>query len=299
VPSTSRHKLWSSRLTEDSQIRRANPLAVVDTRDPADVKALARAVADQESETLYARHGVRVWHSLELHNYAVADAVRALFERDHLAPGPRLHAHSVSSAFGLLGHHYGQQWHTGRQWPDTGAGYFLVQHLGTPDMVASLYHQSFDYRPGWTEREGLFRQDSDPHFPRFAYAPDEQLDRTFYTKAPATSPQMNEIIRRQGGGGVVVSLPECLERYGYVRSLLGAADVQLPADPRHLREWSLVMAVTGVLNAVDRGLVARADVLIHGSGSYGADDYEPPESGEFQRVGTLEDLRRVLLAAAV
>lgn len=174
----------------------------------------------------------------------------------------------------------------------------MVQHLGTPDMVASLYHQRFDHRPAWTEHEGSFVQDSDPHFPQMAYAPDEQLEPTFYTKTPATSPRMNEIIRRQGGGGIVVSLPECLERYPRVRRLLAAVDVRLPADPRSLREWSLVMAVTGVLNGLDRGLITSPDVLIHASGSYDAEDYLPPEGDQLQQISTLEDLRHVLHTAA-
>ncbi len=49
----------------------------------------------------------------------------------------------------------------------------------------------------------------------------------------------------------------------------------LPADPRAVREWSLVMAMTGVLNAIDRGLVDERDILVHGSGSYAAGDYVP------------------------
>ncbi|MEK8173017.1 DUF6002 family protein [Streptomyces sp. M19] len=66
-----------------------------------------------------------------------------------------------------------------------------------------------------------------------------------------------------------------MERYPQVRALLADARVELPADPRTLREWSLVMALTGILNAVDRGLVPERDILVHGSGSYAADDYTP------------------------
>jgi hypothetical protein len=36
------------------------------------------------------------------------------------------------------------------------------------------------------------------------------------------------------------------------------------------------MVMTGVLNAIDRDLIAeRADVVIHASGSYGVDDFSP------------------------
>ncbi|MFF9899338.1 DUF6002 family protein [Streptomyces longispororuber] len=297
VPLSSRAKLWRSPLTDDPELRRANPLTVLDTAEPGQVKELARTVTDTLSATLHRDHGVRLWHSLELLNYAVADTARALFERDRLPAVPRLHAHAVSSAFGLLGHFHGQQYLTGQDWPGTSAGYFLVQHLGTPDMVSSLYHDHFDHRPSWTERDGRLVQDHDPHFPQVAYAPDEQLDATFYTRRPATSARMNEIIRRQGGGGIVVSLPECLERYPAVRSLLAPAGVHLPADPRRLREWSLVMALTGVLNAVDRHLVDTTDILVHGSGSYAAGDYEPVPEEHLRPVADAADLELALREA--
>lgn len=298
VPAASVAKVWDSPLAHDEDLRRANPVAVLRAGAPGQVKQLARAVVDEEANTLLAAHGVRLWHTLDLGNYMVADAVRALFERDGLPTRPRIHAHAVSSAFGLLGHFHGQQWHTGREWPDEGAGYFLVQHLGTPDMVASLYHDRFDYRPRWTVREGLVVQDKDPHFPSAAYSPDEQLDPTFYTRAPATSPRMNEIIRRQGGGGIVVSLAECLQRYAAIREMLAPHGVQLPVDPRNLREWSLVMALTGVLNAIDRGLLTDPEVLVHASGSYSTGDFLPARADDLRPVGSLDDLRTLVWTAA-
>ncbi|MGC5362004.1 DUF6002 family protein [Streptomyces sp. DT24] len=298
VPDTSTAKLWHSDLAADEGSRAANPIAVLRTDEPGEVKQLARAVVDEEARTLHARTGIRLWHSLDLRNYMVADAVRALFERDWLPAGERTHAHSVSSAFGLLGHFHGQQWYTGREWPAVGGQYFLVQHLGTPDMVASLCHGRFDHRPTWTFRDGAVHQSEDPHFPQRAHAPDEQLDATFYTHTPATSPRMNEIIRRQGGSGVVVSLMECLDRYPRIRHMLAPHGVQLPADPRDLREWSLVMALTGVLCGIDRGLVGTREVLVHGSGSYGVDDFRTADPRHLRRVGSLEDLRQVVRTAA-
>ncbi|MER7742363.1 DUF6002 family protein [Streptomyces sp. NPDC096538] len=298
VPAASCQKLWRSPLTDDGVLRARNPLAVLDSSQPLHVKELARALADQEAEALFARYGVRLWHTMDLSNYAVADTARALFERDHLPAAPRVHAHSVSSAFGLLGHFYGQQQHTGREWPGTGARYFLVQHLGTPDMVSSYYHGRFDYRPRWQYRDGLHVQESDPRFPARTFAPDEQLDATFYTRTPATSERMNGIIRRQGGGGIVVSLAECLDRYPLVRALLEPAHVELPADPRQIREWSLVMAMTGVLNALDRGLLDETEVLIHGSGSYGADDYQAPQTHQMRAITGYGDLRDLVHTAA-
>jgi hypothetical protein len=87
---------------------------------------------------------------------------------------------------------------------------------------------------------------------------------------------MKRLIRSDGGGGIVVSLYECLQRYASIRSLLASTNIALPADPRELREWSLVMALTGVLNAIDRGLLPEdVEVVIHASGSYGANDYTP------------------------
>ncbi|MGW6982600.1 DUF6002 family protein [Streptomyces sp. NPDC054932] len=298
VPATSTNKLWHSDLAGDRSLRDANPVVVLHTDEPGDVKALAQAVVAEEAETLYARTGTRLWHSMDLRNYMVADAVRALFERDHLPVEERTHAHSVSSAFGLLGHFHGQQWHTGNEWPTLGGQYFLVQHLGTPDMVSSLYHDRFDYRPEWTSRDGAVHQSRDPHFPQVAHAPDERLDVTFYTHRPATAPRMNEIIRRQGGGGVVVSLMECLQRYPHIRHLLAPHGVHLPADPRNLREWSLVMALTGVLNGLDRGLVGTEKVLVHGSGSYGTADFRAVEPSHLRPVSSLDDLRHVVRAAA-
>jgi hypothetical protein len=87
---------------------------------------------------------------------------------------------------------------------------------------------------------------------------------------------MNDLIGRFGGDGIVVSRRECLQRYPLLRELFAATSIALPEDPAELREWSLVMALTGVLNAIDRGLVpARFEIVVHGSGSYTAQDYAP------------------------
>lgn len=298
VPGMAREKLWSSPLTEEAALGDANPLAVYETAQAEDVKSLARAAVEQEGAAILERHGMRLWYTLDLRNYAPADTVRAFFERDFLQPVPgRVHAHAVSSAFGLLGHFFGRQLAGGEAWPEPSAQYFLVQHLGTPDMVASLHHGSADYRPSWTYRDGQHEQHEDPHFPSITYDPGEMLDATFYSHRPATSARMNEIIHRQGGGGIVVSLVECLQRYGQVRALVGGT-VDLPTDPRRLREWSFVMAMTGVLNAIDRDLLAGDDVLIHGSGSYHTGDFTPPAESRLRPVTGAEDLGRLLHRAA-
>lgn len=303
VPAASTGKLWRSALCEDPDLRARNPVFVHDGAERAGVKAVARELVTRQSAEVLDRCGVHLWYTLDLANYMVADATRALFERDAMpAPpaGGRLHAHAVSSAFGLLGHHLGHtRFCAGRPDPR----YFLVQHLDTPDMVLSLYTGStsrqgipaYDY----DETTGLYRQEADPHFPALTFDPDETLETTFYTHQPPTSEEMNRLIRSRGGGGIVVSLAECLRRYGEVRRLLGLAGVAVPADPRRLREWSLVMAVTGVLNAVDRGLVPEGDdVLVHGSGCYADDQFQPIPDACLTPVADAGDLCEPVLAAA-
>jgi hypothetical protein len=104
---------------------------------------------------------------------------------------------------------------------------------------------------------------------------------------------MNELIRQHGGDGIVVSLAECVERYPHIRELLSGTGCALPADFRELREWSLVMAMTGLLNAIDRGLIGAAlDAVVHGSGSYSVADYQPLT--DVIEVRTVADIARAL-----
>ncbi|MBR7676936.1 hypothetical protein KDA82_28820, partial [Streptomyces daliensis] len=188
--------------------------------------------------------------------------------------------------------------------------YFLVQHLGAPDMVLSLYNDgatdpSLAPRYTYETESGLYAQAENPRFPAVTFDPGERLDSTFYTRKPPTSARMNELIGKQGGGGIVVSLAECLNRYGQVRAILADAEVRLPADPREVREWSLVMAVVGALNALDRDLVPEGgpegspegDILVHGSGSYAVGDFDALSATELHRVDGVDDLRNVVLQA--
>ncbi|MFF5177247.1 DUF6002 family protein [Micromonospora sp. NPDC000316] len=298
VPAESRHKLWTCDLDRDRALAARNPVAVYGGSESAEVKQLAQEFVTAHGRRL-ADQGVRVWYTLALTNYQAADAVRAFFEEDFLPPQPgteRVHAHSVSSAFGLLGHHLGTELSGGPE-----AGYFLVQHLGTPDMVLHLHHNRVDDadRPTYEldQATGLYRQDSDPTFPSTTFDPLEKLDTTFYTHRPVTADDMSGIIARQGGGGIVVSLHECLQRYAEVRVLLGTAGIELPADPRQLREWSLVMALTGVVNAIDRGLLKQPEVIVHGSGYYTSGDFEPLAPHRLSPVATPADLAQVVEAA--
>ncbi|MFK4187672.1 DUF6002 family protein [Streptomyces sparsogenes] len=297
VPESSRAKLWASPLSEDPWLAARNPVFTYAGAHPDEVKALARGFVDGWAETFKKRHGVNLWHTLDIENYKVADVIRAHAEYEFLpreSADDRLHVHAVSSAFGLLGHNLGL-----RQLADGGVNapksrYFLVQHLDTPDMVLSLYHGSpdRDHAPAYTydAADGLHRQHEDPRFPQATADPRERLDPTFYTRRPATSAEMNEIIRTRGGGGIVVSGHECRTLYPRIRRLLAPAGIVLPEDPGLLREWSLVMALTGVLQAVDRGLVAEDDILVHGSGSYHAGDFRPLSEDRLTPVTEVEDL---------
>ncbi|MEA5360275.1 DUF6002 family protein [Amycolatopsis sp., V23-08] len=296
VPDAARPKLWSSELTDDPALAALNPMCVLPPGHPDHVKTVALQALELYSAELYESTGARLWHTLDLANYRCADAVRAFVEQADLPPAPgrtRLHAHSVSSAFGLLGHHFGTT-----LLPDPPrSGYFLVQHLDTPDMVQSLHGISApEYR--LDPATGLHHQDAQPRYPATTFDPAENLETTFYTRKPATSPAMNRIIEAQGGGGIVVSLHECLAAYGRIRVLLGDAGITLPADPRSVREWSLVMVLTGVLNGIDRGLVDADEIVVHASGSYDTSDYTPIPDRSLHPVGGAADLRPAILATA-
>lgn len=307
APATSLAKLRSSRLSQDPELRTRNPLLLYEGAQPEDVKPLGRSFVDRAAARLKAATGANLWFSLELTNYLVADTARAFFEHAVDPPAgdpPRLHAHAVSSAFGLLGYHQGREVleATGQASPATRPASLLVQHLGTPDMVLNLRTGSFDrsgvprYKPDQT---GLLRQADDLRFPATTLDVAEVLDPTFYTRQPATSPAMNAIIGQYGGDGIVVSLHECRQRYPHLRQVLAAAPRPvrpLPADPRDLREWSLVMAFTGAANAIDRGLVPPGtEVVIHGTGWYGAGDYHPPAPQEVTRVQSVDDIAAAVM----
>jgi hypothetical protein len=304
-PRACRDKLRASRLSEDPELRRLNPVLLHDGPDPEAVKALARAVVRDHGRALRSRTGANVWFSLELANYMVADAARAFLEHDVAPTGrgrPRLHAHAVSSAYGLLGYNLGRDVleGAGECCPEDRPGFLLVQHLGAPDMVLCLHHGDFgrEHVPeyAYDPRTGLYAQARDPRFPATTFDPEEVLDPTFYTHRPATAPAMNALIERHGGGGIVVSLAECLAGYPRLRHWLRATERPLPADPRTLREWSLVMALTGVANALDRGLVPPGgEIVVHGSGCYTTADYEALDGAALTPVATADDIVAALV----
>ena len=309
APWSSRDKLRASRLSTDPRLRGLNPLLLHTGPDAEAVKRIGREFTDRHAAELKRRDGTNLWFSLALPNYLVADTARAYFEQDvdptDAAGRPRLHAHAVSSAFGLLGYHRGREVleRGGRASAASRPASLLVQHMATPDMVLSLRRGGFDRDnlPGYRRdpATGLYHQDAqdaDPRFPATIHDPDEVLDPTFYTRRPVTSTEMNDIIGRFGGDGIVVSLHECLERYPAIRARLAGHERELPADFRTLREWSLVMAMTGALNAVDRGLVEPgADIVVHGSGWYGTDDYQPLDPATAHPVESVADVAAAVL----
>ncbi len=304
VPAGSAAKLRSSELFTDPALRARNPVALYHGDVPGDVKLIARGTVEEHGNLLEDKGQAKLWYTLQLENYVAADVIRALAEAEFFAPRAdrhRLHVHAVSSAFGLLGHACGQSLFrttTGA----AAAGYFLVQHLGAPDMVESLYRgqpagkiPEYAYQPD----RGLYTQEANRHFPEVTFDPQETLDSTFYTRNPPTSARMNELIREQGGGGLVVSLAECLKRYGQARSLLLEAGIAIPANPTEVREWSSIMAVVGALNAIDRDLVPESDIVIHGSGSYSAADFEVMPARDLPRADDVAAFQRLVLEAAV
>lgn len=296
VPDSAQPKLWASPLSEDPALAARNPMCVLDMDHPDHVETVALGALHEYADEVYERTGARLWHALDLADRRCADAVRAFAEYADLPADPargRMHAHAVSSASGLLGHHFG----TTLLPEPVRSRYFLVQHLATPHLVRSLHGITSPYY-GFHPATGLYRQDEEPRYPATTFDVAENLETTFYTRKPATSSAMNEIIRAQGGGGIVVSLHECLTQYGRIRSLLGGAGVTLPADPRSLREWSLVMVMTGVLNGVERGLVDADEVVVHASGSYDTSHYRPIPRPSLRPVGGVADLRAAILDSA-
>jgi hypothetical protein len=304
-PRSGRDKQRASRLSDDPRLRDLNPLLEYAGEEPEAVKALGREFVTRHAAAWRRDRGLNLWFTLELRNYVIADTARALFEQQVDPPDAagrhRLHAHAVSSAFGLLGYHQGRAFleESGVASRDSRPASLLVQHLGAPDMVLHLRHGDFDRSraPAYAvdPASGLYRQDGDPRFPQVTYDPNEVLDPTFYTHRPATSPSMDELIRRHGGDGIVVSLAECLARYPYLRRWLAGGPRPLPADFRTLREWSLVMVLAGVLNAIDRGLIEDGrDVVAHNSGAYTSADYEPPDASAITPVRTVADVAAAL-----
>lgn|GEM_PF-1038269 len=307
VPKAGTSKLWSSPLSEDTELRRLNPVFIADAEDGSIVKQITREFVRQNCDALKEKFGINVWHTYELNNYRMADAVRAFFEFEHLGPAQpgrtRVQAQSVSSAFGLLGHNFGlkvlsnmgEDIGRNRQW-------LLVQHLGTPDLVLDMHYGSFsrENMPIYNldPKSGLYVQDAHPFFPLKTYQIDEVIDSTFYSRNPVTRDLIRGVLSEHSGAGIVVSLYECVERYPQLRQMLADTGLSLPADLRDLREWSMTMVLTGVLNAIDRGIVPpNSELLVHITGSYSVDDFVPLSREQTVPVSGPDDIRDIVLRA--
>ncbi|HZM83388.1 MAG TPA: DUF6002 family protein [Candidatus Limnocylindrales bacterium] len=291
APAWCRAKMRAGRLDPS-----LNPVLLYGGDAPENVKT----VTGQFVENFSGRLGIRLWYPREPAHHLIAHAARAFLEAEAApTPGaaPRVHAQAVSSALGLLGYNVGREVLEADRLADPSdrPGFLLVQHLATPDMVLSLRTGDFDRdaMPAYAfdPISGLYKQDGDPHFPYECADPCEILDPTFYARRPATSPAMNDLIIKYGGDGIVVSRQECVARYDRLREWIPAA----PARASSLREWSLAMAVTGTVNAVDRGLIRPGvDIVIHGTGLYAAGEFTPLPDESVIQVGSVSDIAAVL-----
>ncbi|PSK90960.1 hypothetical protein CLV63_12187 [Murinocardiopsis flavida] len=301
TPARTTYKFRRNLLTESEELRRLNPILVLDGPQPAAVKELGQEFV--RAAQFGGPRTCRVWYTLDIANYKVADACRAFFEYEFGGADPahrrRLHAHAVSSAYGLLGYQHGLGVLARLGLPIAQPGFLLVQHLATSDMVAhhlsggAGFEMDIDYQPD--PETGLLRQQASPHFPYATWSLGEDLEPTFYTKTPVTSPEMTGLIAAHGGTGIVVSLYECLTRYSLARQMLALSGCELPADPRTLAEWSLVMVLTGMTNAADRALIDQFnEVVVHGSGMYPHHSEHAVSRAQTVEVGCLADMLRAV-----
>ncbi len=292
TPENALYKLRESDLSANKDMLALNPIAVSASKNPEDVKNIAHSFVDTFSEDLYKNRGLRVWYTLDINNYKVADALRAFCCHDILGEKECTHAHAVSSAYGLLGFHFGHQILKASGVISVDPQYFLIQHLQTHAMVENIITDDKFKTPTyhWNDDSKIFEQSNNPYYPFHTHAIDECIDPTFYTRNPNTNETMAKIIRKNGGGGIVISRHECLEKYPVTQSLLNTIGIALPKDTQIINEWSLIMAMTGVLNALDRNLIQGNNIVIHGSGFYCNDDYVPIGKDRVRYITSSEDL---------
>jgi hypothetical protein len=143
TPSAALYKLRRNLLTESDELRVLNPILVYPGQEPGDVKHIGRD--------------------------KVADACRAFYEHEFgdFGSGRRLHAHAVSSAYGLLGYQHGINTMAALGITHPQPGFLLVQHLATSDMVRHYLRSTTgtEPRPDWKrgEVEDVYEQRQLPH----------------------------------------------------------------------------------------------------------------------------------------
>ncbi|PQP05668.1 hypothetical protein C5612_03260 [Pseudomonas frederiksbergensis] len=300
TPAQTIGKIRRTELYDDVRLRALNPVFVLDTASPEAVK-----VVGQQFKELFNRNPagqLKLWHSLRLENYRFSDQARAFFDFEYGdawdTDRKTVHVHAVSSAYGLLGYCSGIEVLKRYKKQVATPSFLLVQHLATSDMVQHLLDGNFEgaSTPSYTKASsGLWVQLESPHFPAATWSPNEILEPTFYTHLPPTAVEMTGLVKANGGSGIVVSLYECMQRYSECSQLLADTPVRLPADPRDLKEWSLVMAMTGCLNAIDRQLLVGMDgCTIHASGSYCRGDYEVMPSDGLSLISGAEEMMQIL-----
>jgi hypothetical protein len=300
TPAQTTDKLRRTELYDDPRLRALNPIFVLDGDSPEAVKVIG-----QRFKELFSREPFgdsKLWHSLRLENYRFSDQARAFFDFEYGdawdTDRKTVHVHAVSSAYGLLGYCSGVEAlkRLGKQ--VSTPSFLLVQHLATSDMVLHLLDGNFEgtSTPLYTQADdGLWVQSASAHFPATTWSPDETLESTFYTHLPPTAVEMTGHVRANGGSGIVVSLYECMQRYSECVQMLANTSVRLPSDPRDLKEWSLVMAMTGCLNAIDRQLLEEVDgCTIHGSGTYSLGDYEVVPFDGLSFIATADEMIETL-----
>jgi hypothetical protein len=285
LPSCSNKKLRSSPLFTNSTLRELNPIVLYNGQQPERVKPLGKEFQRCFAEKLLKEQNTRIWYSLGLDNYRIADSALAFLDYENAlnqdSGKKRLNAQAVSSAYGLLGYHLGREVLVNEgltDW-DSNPGYFLVQQINIPDMILHCYFNSFsksnipEYFP--SQIDGRLIQRTDAHFPLILGEAEAPLEQTFYTREPVTSPQVTSMIHRHGGGGIAVSTQECLAQLPLIRKLLEPQGLSIPKKAEDIREWAVIIGLTGIINAIDRDIIPEdVEVTFFATGFSKADDFE-------------------------
>ncbi len=103
-------KLRKTRLFDDPELRALNPVFLLDHSTPEHVKHIGVDFKALYRQTKGSNHPA-LWHSLKLDNYRFSDQAGAFFDLEFGTAGltqqRTVHAHAVSSAYGLLGYQAG------------------------------------------------------------------------------------------------------------------------------------------------------------------------------------------------